>query len=421
MPISDIADAFLNKAFNTHKAKITSNSVSDSIFDSANKKTFHYPLILSNVLSNELIFDLRQIVEFRTAQAISLAFDNRGDVLEINDKSISDWLATQIGSTKLKTTDTYDLLKDENYKVNSFLKKEFSRIFKVPEDEIEFLKEDDGIETYIKDRFNKPEKNFNLYNQHHNGTKDNSNISSKSNIDKDSRNLPNKLNSLKPVVINITISILNKKGEVSNFGFKVAVKTIIHIVNSDDLTTAISKSLNNSNYFLVKLIRWTTGELSFFKDLLLNYNERKYFANNNNKLAFTIIDRLINAKTLSNISKEGRRSVPILGAKDYEQASSFINDNSSTSVLPTTTLILTNSEVDEIRRLSGYSLKNPKVAKLLFEKIHLASFSIVDPVNMTMLTMDNGKDSEFEVSDIKKNQDNNNQLKSVLSAMVGNY
>lgn len=220
----------------------------------------------------------------------------------------------------------------------------------------------------------------------------------------------NKLNS-EPSYLTVKL-VVDSNGEITTLEFTLGIKTIAHIVDSGEYITAIAKAVSGSSGSLVKMIRWVTGELSFFKDLVLDINERSYFANNNNSVAFSIIDRLIKAKVGRNVTKNAYRSAPMLDLKDVQHIQKIADGVSGNGLLPTTTLIFTTTEVEEIRRLTGLSLKNPKVAEQLFDKLDVTSIGIVDPASDTMMTIDNIENPEFETNSMisKKATENKNQV-----------
>ena len=79
-----------------------------------------------------------------------------------------------------------------------------------------------------------------------------------------------KANELMPTMMQVRILKESNSGENSTFiDFIVGVKATIHPVDSQDMITHLV-SLFQERGKLFNFIKWTTGEISFFKDLLFN-------------------------------------------------------------------------------------------------------------------------------------------------------
>ena len=89
-----------------------------------------------------------------------------------------------------------------------------------------------------------------------------------------------KNNDLVPYGIQVRLIAVNDKKEfVQYVDFVVGVKTVLHLVKSQDMIDNIIRCLQNKS-ILFKLLRWTTGEISLFKDIIFNLNDIKQDAIN---------------------------------------------------------------------------------------------------------------------------------------------
>lgn len=169
-----------------------------------------------------------------------------------------------------------------------------------------------------------------------------------------------KQNDLQPLILRTEVNFTDEATQaVIKREIMIGVKSVGHLVKSKDIVYYLVKSAYKNNFFL-KLIKWTTGEISFFKDLLFTLDDIKtdvkISANNgSNKNPFY---------TLSMLAKQSRGS-GLKGSKD----------------LPTriTTLILTKTDIENIKYKDGINiLANPEYLKKIQEAYHLMDIYIVD-------------------------------------------
>ena len=80
-----------------------------------------------------------------------------------------------------------------------------------------------------------------------------------------------KSNELVPTMLNVSLNVK----EDGNFGgalnFMLGIKAVLHPINNDEMVNNLVAGCKNSNKFF-NFIRWTSGETTFFKDLLFNVN-----------------------------------------------------------------------------------------------------------------------------------------------------
>jgi hypothetical protein len=82
-----------------------------------------------------------------------------------------------------------------------------------------------------------------------------------------------KMAGMDPTYIKVTIKLADG-AKTSDVTLTLGVKATAHLVNSNQLQDAMMGQLLNDD-FITSFVRWTTGEISFFKDLVLNYNTVK--------------------------------------------------------------------------------------------------------------------------------------------------
>ena len=160
------------------------------------------------------------------------------------------------------------------------------------------------------------------------------------------------------------------------------------------MTTNIIRTLtNSSNVF--NFIRWTTGEISFFKDFLFNVKNIRddiRGRSSSNNPYFAALKRAKNAGV----------SVSRLGLH---------------KMIPNATVIITDSECEYLKS-RGYDLTKPKIAKLLISKLFLMTFVILDEASRTISILYDGSD-DFQVYSIESLERDVAMSSSKLSKEIG--
>ena len=166
-----------------------------------------------------------------------------------------------------------------------------------------------------------------------------------------------KANDMVPYAMQVRLMAVNDKKEFVQFiDFVLGIKTILHPVESDDVIENIQRVMQNRSPFF-KFLKWTTGEISLFKNIILNINDMK--ADVINKSAgkspwFSKLKRL-----------KDRR----LAVKDFTVPY---------AIIPNTTLVITSYEADYLRNHYAIDVTNAKTARRLVDAMFLMAFIIVD-------------------------------------------
>ena len=147
--------------------------------------------------------------------------------------------------------------------------------------------------------------------------------------------------------------------------FIVGVKTMTRLCDSDTMIRELIKAVENTN-LAFKLIKWTKGELKFFRDIVLGMTQSREDAVNekNGKGWFSAMRRRKQA------------------------AKTFIGGGKPLS--PINTIVCTKYEVETVRAKTGIDLSEAKNAKKLMKDLYLLGFCILDDVNGTVEIMLDG-------------------------------
>ena len=163
------------------------------------------------------------------------------------------------------------------------------------------------------------------------------------------------------------------------------------------MITNIARGIKNENKFF-NFIRWTTGEISFFKDFVLSMNELKIDAINTGSKSSRWWTMLKRRKALAKIKN---RILP-------------------DRLLPNSTIVITQETADTLRNQYGYDLSDSRLAYKLMENYFLIAFVIVDPALQRVKFLFDGK-NEFEVQTYatlsREATTNDKQFKEMLNML----
>lgn len=166
-----------------------------------------------------------------------------------------------------------------------------------------------------------------------------------------------KANELVPTIMHMTVRASNGEGTVqAPIDFLIGIKATLHPVSSEEVASNIYGALQNRGKFF-NFIRFTTGEISFVRDFLLNIgdlrNDVARQGNGNSRWWLALKRRKNMAKILNNI---------VISKK----------------LLPNSTIVISHDESEFIRSAYGIDLMNPVVAEKLMREYFLLGFTIVD-------------------------------------------
>ena len=165
------------------------------------------------------------------------------------------------------------------------------------------------------------------------------------------------------------VRILKERGEDSKYiTFVCGVKAMIHPVNSDDMVDHIVSAMQERGK-LFRLLQWTTGEISFFKDLVFNIDQAK--------------------KDIKEI-RSGKASTWWRALKNIKASRRFHKWTRTGPVLPNATIVISMDEVDYIKSNHGFDMLEEENGEKLLKAYNLMQFVIVDPSSEVVYFMADG-------------------------------
>ena len=167
-----------------------------------------------------------------------------------------------------------------------------------------------------------------------------------------------KSNELVPTTIHIKVGMVGKGGDLlKTVDFLIGVKAHMHLVKRDEMITNLLYAVKKKGN-LFKFIQWTSGEISFFKDFLLDLDTvRQDAVNDTSKSADWHWAALKRRKTFSK---------------------SLFSLFKKTNIMPNTTIVISKDEADYISTKFGFDLMNPEVANKIIKEYFLLAFVIID-------------------------------------------
>ena len=201
-----------------------------------------------------------------------------------------------------------------------------------------------------------------------------------------------KCNELVPTTISVSLQVKSK----DNFGgltnFLLGIKGIMHPVNSDEIVSNLLDGYKSGNKFF-NFIRWTSGEIKFVKDLLLNVDgikEDVLRKHNGGSHWWTTLKR---RKKLARLSNR-------IGGKN---------------ILPNASIVVSMEEIIELKEAYGVDLMNVQHAKRIMDRYFLLGFVVVDESQELCYFLFDGENSyqALAFSGLDRENSNKNDFKEI--------
>jgi len=205
-----------------------------------------------------------------------------------------------------------------------------------------------------------------------------------------------KSNEMVPTLLDLELTVLTKAGAYP-VRILLGVKTINHLIPSDELIYNIATSIKQKRLFF-RTIQWTTGEIKFIKDFILNIDgmRTEALASRKNSNMWRIF------KNRSKLDKIRRFSF------------------SKNKFLPNGTIVITTDELAQIKNVHGIDLMRPAEAQKLMDIFFLLGFVITDTASELAYFLFDGYTSyqTFTYSSLEKETGNSStEIKKILDLM----
>jgi hypothetical protein len=175
-----------------------------------------------------------------------------------------------------------------------------------------------------------------------------------------SKNQLEKMNDLAPILLKITVVARDTSKDGDGVGrmvsFVIGVKATVHGIESSEMIENMVEACRYHDE-IFRFIRWTTGEIGFFSDFLLNLKDSRKAIGKQQSGGSPWWNRLRHMRALASFKKR-----------------LFMKNR----ILPNTSIAVTSNEVEFIKTTFGFDLLNPKFAEDVMNKYFLLCFIVVD-------------------------------------------
>ena len=185
-----------------------------------------------------------------------------------------------------------------------------------------------------------------------------------------------KLNTMKPLLMKVTLNMLNKDDSLQPIEYIIGVKTHSRMVKASILPEVAKYPLKEMDKISRK-IKWRAGELKFFKDLIFRIKEKKQTAADSRDPNRKWYRRLYE---LAHMQGDAPAAAVVEGKSLFKV---FIKDkqgkgNLQNGMIPNASIIMSQADVDLIKSETEIDLLKASSAKKFCGELFLMSLVIVD-------------------------------------------
>ena len=202
-----------------------------------------------------------------------------------------------------------------------------------------------------------------------------------------------KANELVPTTLSVSLQVKDGQSFGGITNFVLGIKGLMHPVNSNDMISNLIDGYKSGNKFF-NFIRWTTGEISFLKDLLFNVNG-------------------IKEDVIKKHTKGNSHWWSIL--KRRRTLAKMKNVFGGSKILPNVSIVCSMEEVAEMQDVYGIDLMEPKTVRRMMDRYFLLGFVVVDEAQELCHFIFDGETNYQTLSfkGLEKENNNKNEFKEI--------
>ena len=210
-----------------------------------------------------------------------------------------------------------------------------------------------------------------------------------------------KSNELMPTTMVVHFNSINTSGtEFCEASALIGIKAKLYAAESSDILNHLASKYADTN-FINKLVKATTREISFWRDLVFAIDKCKF-------------DGISSAST--NTSAKMWRVLERRSVKSRVKRTFGIK-NDATAI---TTLVITQEEVEALKKNDNINVEQPAIVRRIMDSYNLMAFVIVDETNeLAKFLFDDG-DYHFEVYSFSalERESSDNGYKKIINLMT---
>ena len=395
-----------------------------SIARRANNLVLVFPVIISSSLNIETAMIISKAIERKCVSLLQILFssiqltnaDNMQDYLKqfhtnlnLNRMDLGEFMdvmdaLVDEGSVEITDKDAYDAVREDMQNINYYLNESFNptsindyKVINRYGDPI-VMQESTNSTRPINinvNTTNQPRNNHVRVNNTNNSFKDYNEYFNRQLLDSDVK----KANELVPTMMTVTFTTVSTDSKaVGQTTGVVGVKAKMYPVDSIDLISRLTSKVKDKNG-LFGLVRASTREISFFRDLVFAIDKAKLDAknmasNNDNARMFKVLERRAAKNRFSSLMKK--------------------NDAS-----PITSLVISQSEVEYMKQYSNIDMEKSHAARAVLEAYNLMDIVVADEsLEIAKFLFDDG-DGVYETLtfDTLEKQSNDNSTKKIINLL----
>lgn len=190
-----------------------------------------------------------------------------------------------------------------------------------------------------------------------------------------------KLSDAAPTMIELKLKL---KGYESDFKIPIALKANPHFLRSDELAALFDSAIEDKR-LLTRIVKLTSGEISFFKDFLFNIDRIK----RDQKLYESFGQHPWYQQFMARKEKNRAKRLGLILSTLFGKGKEVVSATSN--YLPTASIILTIDELEKSSKMKfGFLLKNEKILWSILNHLGLLCIGIYDPRRETFAFYFNG-------------------------------
>lgn len=190
-----------------------------------------------------------------------------------------------------------------------------------------------------------------------------------------------KLSDAAPTMIELKLKL---KGYESDFKIPIALKANPHFLRSDELSALFDSAIEDKR-LLTRIVKLTSGEISFFKDFLFNIDRIK----RDQKLYESFGQHPWYQQFMARKEKNRAKRLGLILSSLFGKGKEVVSATSN--YLPTASIILTIDELEKSSKMKfGFLLKNEKILWSILNHLGLLCIGIYDPRRETFAFYFNG-------------------------------
>lgn len=204
-----------------------------------------------------------------------------------------------------------------------------------------------------------------------------------------------KLNTMKPLMMQVTINMLNKDDSLQPINYIIGVKTRNRVIPASILPEVAKYPLKEMDKISRK-VKWKAGELKFLKDLVFRIKEKKQTAADSRDPNRKWYRRLYE---LAHMKGDAPAAAVVQGKSLF---ATFIRDkqgkgNLQNGMIPNCSIVISQSDVTNIKNQTEINLLKGSTAKKFCGELFLISLVVIDTDSESIKLMLPDMNNDYDV------------------------